>query len=443
MRHLLCVLGVLVVLLVSSEKAWAGHALTLEAAVARVAGEGREVRIAGAAHLSARAQVLAERAAFFPQVSAGASRHYYAYQPASLASGTKILTAERSFNAYGVDVHQVLFDFGATQARYKAAQFAAEGARDEVARSRNKAVLAVITAYFDVLEAERMIVVAREQLASLARHARDVTVLYREGVVTRGDLLTVKVRFNEARQGLVGARNAHRTASARLRQALSSHDGEAFILEDPRPPACPVFDLKRAFEFALLRRPELRAMDKAVRAAEWREEFSKAADRPVFFVDGAYTRADNRYQARDDNWQGQAGVKLSIFNGGLTRARAESARQEKERARLERARLEDQVRCETETAMVAMGNAGERVALARSSVAQAQENVRVTETRYHEGAGTSSEVLDALALRTGAETELWRARYEFRRARARFMDATGMDLAQEYSDREDVYGQSE
>ncbi|MEI8011372.1 MAG: TolC family protein [Candidatus Omnitrophota bacterium] len=430
-------------LLLFCGKALAARVLTLEAAVARVAGEGRDVRMADIAVRAAGAQALAERSLFLPQVSAGASHTSYAYQPASLASGSKLLTAEKAFFSYGINVHQILFDFGATKARYKSANLAADGARDEVARARNKAVLSVISIYFDVLESEREVSVSREQLASLARHARDVFVLCREGVSTRSDFLTVKVRFNEARQKLVGTRNARRKALARLRQVLFLEDHADLSLEDPPPPACPVFDLRKALEFAVLRRPDLRAMDKAVRAAEWREEFSRASERPSLFADGAYTRAENRYQARDDNWQGQLGIRFSVFNGGLTRAQNERARQEKERARQEHDKLEDQVRYEVESAMLDMDDARERATLARSSAAQARENARVMHVRYREGTGTSSDLLEALALRSAAETELWRGTYEYKRAWARFFDAVGMDLAREYVRREEWYEISE
>ncbi len=443
MRYPLYVVAVMIFMLAPCPRVSAAHALTLQEALERVAGNGRDVRMARAAWGTAQAQAAAARAPLFPQVSAGVSRNYYAYQPASILGGSKIFTAEKSFFAYGVNVHQTLFDFGASQARHQAAMAQARAAQDDAVYVRNRAALELVGVYFDVLEAQRMIGVAREQLSSLARHARDVTVLYREGVVTRNELLAVKVRFNEARQKLVAARNGQRTATARLRELLLLPDQEPLALEDPQVSARPGVTLKKAQEFAMLSRPELRAMDKAVQAAEWHEEFFRASDRPSLFADGAYTRMDNRYQARDDNWQGQVGVKISVFNGGLTRAEIDSARQDKERVLEERRKLVDQIRFEVETAMLDMDNATERMVLARSGASQAQENVRVTAARYREGAGTSSDVLDAVALRAGAETELWRGTYELKRSYARWLNATGTDLAAGYLTREAVHEISE
>ena len=406
--------------------------LTLQQAIDRVAGEGRDVRIADKAGDVAQDEASMARAPLLPQVTASAGQTYYAYQPAAVFGGQKVSTSERSFPSYGVDVQQVLFDFGATRAKHEAAKILANGALDATARAKNQSVLNVILAYFDVLEAGRMTVVAQRELTSLARHAKDVTVLFREGVATKNDLLAASVRFNAARQGLIASRSQEKIAAARIKELLSIKEDGMVVLEDTAVPVRFDITMEQALANAARCRPELLGMEKALRAAVFNEQASHSSDKPVVFADGGYSYADNRYQARDDNWHAMLGVKLSVFNGGLTKAENARAGHDKERLLEEQKKLEEAVRFEIQKDHWDMNNARQRVALGRTGASQADENARVVEARYIEGAGTASDVLDALAMRTSAETDLWRSTYELKRSYARLLYAMGADVAQIY-----------
>ena len=294
--------------------------LTLQQAIDRVAGEGRDVRIANKARDVAEDQASMAAAPLLPQVTASAGQTFYAYQPAAVSGGQKLNTSEKAFPSYGLDVYQTLFDFGATRAKHAAAKVLADGAMDETARAKNQSVINIIFAYFDVLEAGRMTVVAQRELASLARHVKDVTVLYREGVVTKNDLLSASVRFNAARQKLTASRSQEKIAVARIKELLSIQEDGAVALEDTGVPVRFDITIDQAFTAALHHRPELRGMEKALRAAAFNEQASHASDKPAVFADGGYSYADNRYQSRDDNWHALLGVKLSVFNGGLNKA---------------------------------------------------------------------------------------------------------------------------
>ncbi len=406
--------------------------LSLKEAISRMDLGGREGRIADKALESAKDQADMARAPLLTQVTASAGQTYYAYQPASIASGQKIFTSQRSFSSYGVDFFFFFFDFGSLHARHKAADVMAQSLSDEAVLARNRGVLNIITTYFDALEAGRMIMLARRELTSFARHAKDVTVLYREGVATKNELLSTKVGFNNARQKLVTARSHEKIALARIRELLFMPADAELSLEDVEVHVPGQIKLVEGMADAVKRRSELRALDKAIRSAEFNEEAARSANKPEVFVNGGYNSTDNRYQVRNDNWRGTVGVKLSVFNGGLIKAQAAKAGHDKEQLIEQRYKLVEDMRFEVEKNHWDMNNARERMILSRTGTAQADENARVAEARYLEGAGTSSDVLDALAMRSSAETELWRSTYELKRAYARLLYAMGKDLSREY-----------
>jgi outer membrane protein len=68
----------------------------------------------------------------------------------------------------------------------------------------------------------------------------------------------------------------------------------------------------------------------------------------------------------------------------------------------------------------------------KDALQQAEENLRINKTRYQEGVGTATEVLDAVTLLTVAETNHCRALYDLGRAEAAAMYSQGQNLAEAY-----------
>jgi outer membrane protein TolC len=179
-------------------------------------------------------------------------------------------------------------------------------------------------------------------------------------------------------------------------------------------------------------RPEVKQLDEAVQASSFREQANRSGNYPTVFGDSGYTFTDNRYQARNDNWFLTLGVKMNVFNGGLTGAAV--AREQQRRAQLaeQRRKLDEDVSLEVERYFRDIANAREKVMTGRSSMNSAMENVRVLTIQYKEGAATSTAVTDAVALRTAAVSDYWRGTYDLKRAWARYLYATGSDVKKTY-----------
>jgi outer membrane protein TolC len=405
--------------------------LTFKEALGRIAGEGRAVRIAHQTTAMAHQDVGRARSPLLPQVNLSAGRRYYAFQPAARLGAVTANTSEKEFNVAGLHAYQTIYDFGVNSSNLKAARLLEGAMSDDAQRARNQAVLEFVGVYFDLLETDRLIGVARDELSSLALHLKDVTILWREGVAMKNDLLSVQVKFSFARQQLVTLRNQRKVAHARLCALLSLDEKVLVALEDPEVDI-EVRPLSEAEAAAMAARPELKALSQAVQAADFRERASRAADRPSVFADGGYDYAKNQYQSRDDNWSMMLGLKFNIFNGGLTKAEAEKeAAHHKQLLEQEKQAGED-IRVEVEKAYWDLKTAGDKLGASRSAARQAEENLRVNRVQYREGALTSTAVLDAVALRSSAETNLWRSVYDRKRAWAHLLYAMGRDIASDY-----------
>ncbi len=425
---------ILLVAGVIAQPVYAGEktVLTLKDGMDIVAHGGRDVRIAVHGEKMARADKDIAGSALLPQVTVKAAQNFYAYQPAAVFGGAKAPTSQRSFPSAGVDVYQTIYDFGRDRFYVKAAEKLRSAAEDETFRSRQQSVLDFVSAYFDLLEADKMILVAREELTSLSAHLHDIAIFFREGTVTKNEFLESEVRFRMARQKVVTLKNQRKLISSRLvLLAFQPKDAEIEAkdvdLSVPQDIA-----LSSAEARAITERPEVLTLAKAVEASTFREQANRALDYPTLYGDGGFSYAQNRYQARNDNFEVQLGVQMSVFNGGRTEAQVEKEHERRKQLEEEKLKLEEAIRLEVERAFRDIQNAREALSASRASVGSAAENARVMDIQYKEGAATSTNVLDAVALKTSAETIYWRGTYELKRAWGRFLFAAGIDLNEEY-----------
>ncbi len=73
-----------------------------------------------------------------------------------------------------------------------------------------------------------------------------------------------------------------------------------------------------------------------------------------------------------------------------------------------------------------IANARQRLAVTEKATSQAEENLRVAKSRYQNGIGTNTEVLDAETLRSLTHSNHNNARYDAALARLRLARAIGV-----------------
>ena len=88
-------------------------------------------------------------------------------------------------------------------------------------------------------------------------------------------------------------------------------------------------------------------------------------------------------------------------------------------------RVKEIVQQETHVAWLALQEERQNYAVLQQSMAQAEENFRVTELRYKEQLSTANDVLDAQDLLTSTRNDLLQARGAFSIARAQLELAIG------------------
>lgn len=406
-----------------------GRLITIPQGIAMVLKDSRLIKISLFDKDIALNDSLLARSALLPQVSVNLTESILRYQPKAKLGSSEAPTAEKESLSYGFAVYQTLFDFGKSFSNFKASQELQNVTNARIDGVKKLAVLEFVTAYFNLLETEKLIIVAQKEVDTLGAYVSDIGHLYDQGAATKNDVLPVKVQLADAKQKLIAIRNGRATAMLRLNNILGLPLGENIRVEDIPMDVPQGFDKENAWRNAQAERPEIKVVTDQIKASLLTEKAKAADNFPVIFAEGGYSFADNQYQVHEDNTYINFGAKANIFDGWASKAGVYKERARRRQLNEQRNKLVEDIKFEIENSHLGLVNASEKVAVSREAVAQAAENVRVSRIKYGEGAATSTDVLAAVALETNAQTNYYNADYELKRSYAKLMYSMGIDLA--------------
>lgn len=409
-----------------------GHALTLEEGLKIVADSGRDVKIAQSNEEAAKSGVSLARSPWLPQVDLYARETWLRYQPAALTPFGDLATSQDRFLSYGVRASQLLYDFGRTSSSIDAAKYSLKARETETRRAKNRTALEFVLAYLDVLEADKLLQVASEEVTQYEAHKHDAEVRFNAGVVTRNEVLQADVKLADSRQQYLVADNLRSLRASRINSLLLRPLNEAVqAVEITKTPSAGI-TLETAWTVAEAESPEIQVIEAGIKAKEESVHAVRGEYFPSLFLSGGYDYQENRYMVHDNNWSLIAGASFNLFGGGATTAKVHIAQNELASLRTTRDKIVDAVRLDVKAAYLNLQSSSQQIEVTRTAVAQAEENLRLQRLRYQEGVGTAIEVLDAVTLLTATQSGNLRALYGFERAEAGLLYSMGRDLMGTY-----------
>ncbi len=404
------------------------EALNLGEGLRIVLETGRDIRIARTREESAQSSVWAARSGLFPRIDVYANQTWLANQPAAKTPFGTMPTSNDRYYAYGLSATQILYDFGKTYSSIDAAKYALKAKEIETRRAANRSALDFIIAYYDLLEADKLLQVAGEDVQRYEGHKKDADARYSAGVVTRNEVLEADVKLADSRQRLLLAENLRSFRASRVNSQLLRPLNDPVQPEEVAKSPIPAITLEQAWATAEAESPEIGVIDAGISGQEESIKSIRSEYLPNLFLQGGYQYQENQYVVHQDNWSLLAGISINLSSGGGTRARVAAGKAELHSLRITREKIIDAVRLDVKNAHQDLRSSEQRIEVMKTSVAQAEENLRLQRLRYQEGVGTAIEVLDAVTLMSTAQTNWWRARYDAERAEAGLLYSMGKDL---------------
>lgn len=411
-------------LLLALALAAAPATLTLDEAVSTALSGRPSLRAAQGQARSAEASARVARGALLPQV--GVDGRYSVSRDVA-PGGSPVTEGDSASASLGADL--LLWDFGRTSSRWRAARASAAAAGEDARASARDVVLEVRLAYLAVLEAGALEDVARVTLANQERHLRETEAMVSAGTRAAIDLARLRNQAASARAALVRAQNDTGTARTRLAVAMGVVDRALPALVVPSLPAlaAETEPPDALLAEAARSRPELASIRDAVRA---QDHTVTAAERwllPSLRL-GATASASGT-DPREPGYGGSVGITLGwkLFDGLTSPAQADAERARLDVARAQLGDQEQRVFEEVEVAAGAVASARAQLPAAEEALIAARELRGLADARYREGVGTSLELADAELELASAAAQRVRVGYDLDGARAQLLRALGRD----------------
>jgi outer membrane protein TolC len=373
----------------------------------------------------ARADVLSGWSGVLPRVSGRLSRTDL-HSPSSFKP-------DIDTRGYGgsVELSQALFS-GSTFAGIAAAHRSRTAEQLSFEATRREVVFQTKEGYYGLLKAEELRDVQAEALELAQEQLRKTESLFDLGSASRSDLLKAQVQVGQAELSLISADRAAETARASLCYLLGidvTTDLEVINpLEGEAEPEALEVDIGEA----IARRPDVRALEEYVVAARRSLLASQAGRWPELSLSASYSKGDDElgglFDDFEDDYDRSVGVSLSIpiFNGLATKASIDRYKSSLRSAELSLRDARLAAAFEIETARLSVIEQARRVEVAEQSVAQAEEDLRVSEERFRLRAASMLELIDARVAYSRARVDLVEARYDYETAKAEFKLALGL-----------------
>ena len=412
----------------------ASTALTLHDCIEKSLANHPAIRAAKEALYAGEGRVAQATAPYLPQVQASTG-----YAESHALGGVFGDTDTKSYTTT-LSVNQVLYDFGKTGNARDAARFGTRSAEMDIDRVVQEVVLNVKQAYYALLQAKKLVLVAQKTLAQTESHKKQAEAFFHAGSKPRFDVTRAEVDVNNAKLGLINAENSVRLGTIGLYNAMGLDPVRDAEIEDvlSQPTAVPSLDAAQAE--ALKNRPEM--LESRTRHPGPHKPASGPRSRAICRRFPPTAPTTGRMGPRKwvsfngiplkgevlNSWNAGIMLSMPLFEGGLTKGRVSEARANQHALEAQRDTLRQSILLDVNQAYADLESASARIAVMDSSLKNARESLDLAEGRYEAGVGLSLEVTDAQVAAAKSETDYVQALYDYQLAAARLAKAMGKGL---------------
>ena len=408
-----------------------GPALSLQDAQAMALKNHPQVLASQAISLRAGQITRETQSAYYPILSGNITG---AQANISSRLGAGVLNDPRLFNHFGsgLTLSQLITDSGRTPNLVSNARLQAQASQEDYQATRYDVILGLDQAYYEVLLAQQLVIVAQQTVATRQTVADQISELTRNKLRSQVNLSFAQVNLADAKLMLLRAQDRLQAAYAALGQALGTQQSIAYQLSDQPMPAEPPANPEPLIAQAFQNRPELASLRLQVQADQKLVYAERDLKRPtVSFnaVGGAlpYINPGNANPNIPTGYESAAvNVSIPIFNGYLFTARRQAAEYQLQASNQRVRDLEDRVAQDVRASWARARTAFEAITAAQQLLTQANLSLDLAQGRYNLGLASIVELTQAQLGQTSAQVENLNVKYDYQEAYAALQYTLGL-----------------
>jgi outer membrane protein len=342
---------------------------------------------------------------------------------------SRLWTEQRNYNSSSaaLTLSWLVFDSGARSATGESARqllAAAAATQDSTVQSL---FLSALQAFYTAQATQAAVVSTTEAERAAREGFNAAESRYRVGVATPADRLLAQTALSQATLNRIRAEGETRNALGALANVMGFPAGRALALSPPPavlPDAAFAQEVAALIAEAEVRRPDLKAAEAQVRAAEAGVDLARAQGRPTISVSTGPTWAEVDRVAANGGIISVT-VDVPIFSGFDTTYRVRAAEAQVDVRTAQRDRLRNQVALDVWKAYQSLTTATQSLKTTLDLVASAEQSERVALGRYKAGVGTVLDLLTAQSALASARLQRIQAALDWFVFRATLAQSVG------------------
>lgn len=321
-------------------------------------------------------------------------------------------TDSRNVTVGSIMLTQPIYMGGKIVAYNKITKYAEQIARNQHDLALQEVIVEVDQAYWQIVSLKSKKKLAESYLELVKKLDSDVQMMITEGVATKADGLSVKVKVNEAEVTMIQIDNGLFLSRMLLCQlcgldldtqvTLEDEDADTFKMPESTSGA----DVETAFA----NRPELKSLDLLSKINSEKVKVARAEFLPSLALTGGYFISNpsvfNGFEKKfKGTWSVGVMLKIPLITWGDRSYKVKAAKAEAIIADLEKEEIREKVELQVNQYSQKLREATERLSVATRSQEQADENLRYANLGMKEGVIPVSNVLQAQTAWLSAHSE--------------------------------------
>jgi TolC family type I secretion outer membrane protein len=324
----------------------------------------------------------------------------------------------------GVEVRQMLWDFGQTWNRMEAARKQTLAADKSLERTRDEIVFRVTALYHQRLMLNDLLTATVATRTSLKVLVDNLGKRLDAGKAARLDLMKARVKLSDADSRLALLKAQVVNAQTTLMSAMGYDGPDLQWIGTSPAPEPEAADPAQLLRDAVRNRSDFQALEMGVASGAAAEKSARRSRLPTLSAFGQYGwygandpytamgPAGNQDDGAEDNYMVGLRVSLPIFDSGLRSGKIAAAHAQRLKAEARREQLRLQIGQQVKTALAELESATARVESFSQSVEAARLALSDEHKKYEAGKSTINFVLDAEAAKLLADSQYSQAMHE-------------------------------
>jgi len=299
-------------------------------------------------------------------------------------------------------------------------------------QSRQDVIRDVSNAYYNALKCLKFVDVNKETLRQCELHLDQAKKFYNSGTSIKLDVTLAENQLINAQMELSKSLNLLEKSKMALNLYMGRSIDTPIVLNSAAEVTQINYNEQKAVEDGLLNRSEIRQLQYKKDMDEIAITIQGRSSWPTIAASTSYNISDTSVvNSNSNNTQNLSyGVNMNwpLFDGLATHAKVQKAENTLVQDQISIDQLRQSIVLDVKQSLLDIQEAKERIILAKKGIEVANESLRIAETRYNNGVGTSTDVRDAQTTVNKADLNLVTAEFDLNVSRVKLYRAVGLDI---------------